>query len=56
MKKIYQNPEMKIVKVQVAQMIAASPETTTVEVGEPVTTAEDAESRSFNSSIWDEEE
>ena len=46
---------MKIVKVQVAQMIAASPETTTVEVGETVTDASGAESRSFNS-IWDDEE
>lgn len=47
---------MKIVKVQVAQMIAASPETTTVEVGETVTDASVAESRSYNNSIWDEEE
>lgn len=56
MKKIYQNPEMKIVKVQVAQLMVTSPATTTVEVGDNLTTAEGAESRSFNTSIWDDEE
>ena len=55
MKKVYINPEINVVKIQPSQMIAASPETTTVEVGETVTDASGAESRSFNS-IWDDEE
>lgn len=51
MKKIYQNPEMKVVKIQTAKMLAASQ----LGIGENVNTAEDAESRSFGSH-WDDEE
>ena len=49
MKKIYQNPEMKIVKVQPSQMIAES-----VGFGDNVTTASGAESRRHGGSLWDD--
>ena len=52
MKKIYQNPEIKVVKIQTAKMIAASEK---VSFGASVDTAEGAESRRFGSH-WDDEE
>ena len=52
MKKIYQNPEIKIVKVQTAQMIAASDQRG---FGDDVDTASGAESRRFGG-LWDDED
>ena len=51
MKKIYQNPEIKIVKVQTAQMVAASP-------GYGGSTGETSGnlSREFRGSLWDDDE
>lgn len=50
MKKTYQNPEIKIVKVQMAQMIAAS-----IGFGEDVTDASKADARR-GGGFWDDEE
>lgn len=51
MKKIYQNPEMKVIKIQTAKMLAASQ----LGIGDNVNTAEDADARRFDS-FWDDEE
>lgn len=51
MKKIYQNPEIKVVKIQTAKMIAASQ----LGIGDNVESASGAESRRFGSH-WDDEE
>ena len=53
MKKTYQNPEIKIFKVQTAQMIAASDKRG---FGDSVDTASGAESRCLGGSYWDEDE
>ena len=52
MKKIYQNPEIKIVKVQTAQMIAASEQRG---FGDSVESASGADSRR-GGSLWDDED
>ena len=49
MKKIYQNPEITVINVQVAQMIAASTET--LPIGENGS-ADDAESRILGLDGW----
>lgn len=49
MKKIYQNPETKVVRVEVTHMIAASEK---MGIGKPVESASDADSRR-GSSLWD---
>lgn len=51
MKKIYQNPEMKVIKIQTAKMLAASQ----LGIGDNVNTAEGADARRFDS-FWDDEE
>ena len=48
MKKEYINPTMEIVKIETAQMIAASP----INIGDPVDSAAGAESRELDD-IWD---
>ena len=53
MKKTYQNPEMKIVKVKTAQLLIDSP--TTLRIGENVNTAAGAESRRYRGSQWEDE-
>lgn len=52
MKKIYINPDLKIVKIQTSKMFATSEY---INVGENVTTASGAESRR-GGSIWDDED
>ena len=52
MKKIYHNPEIKIVKVQTAQMIAASEKRG---FGDSVESASGAESRRFGG-FWDDDD
>ena len=55
MKKIYQNPEIKMVNVQVAQMIAASQEVMeTNSDGDALN--EETSVASRRGSIWDDEE
>jgi len=51
MKKIYQNPEMKVIKIQTAKMLAAS-----LGIGASVESASGAESRRFGSFLDDEED
>ena len=51
MKKIYQNPEIKIVKVKTAQMIAASPG-----YGGTTTAGSGNLSREYGGSLWDDDE
>ena len=53
MKKIYQNPEIKIVKIQTQQMMAGSEQ---MGFGTPTEDAGEAESRKYRGSLWDEEE
>lgn len=50
MKKIYQNPEINVVKITVSQMIATS-----LGYGSSVTSAAGAESRDVND-LWDDDE
>lgn len=52
MKKIYINPDLKIVKIQTSKMFATSEY---INVGDNVTTASGAESRR-GGSIWDDED
>lgn len=54
MKKIYQNPELKVVKIKTAQLLAGSP--LQLGIGEGVGNAKDAESRRFGSFLDDEED
>ena len=51
MKKIYQNPKIKIVKVQTAQMVASSPG-----YGGNTTESSGNLSRRFGGSLWDDDE
>lgn len=51
MKKIYQNPEMKVIKIQTAKMLAASQ----LGIGDSVVTAEGADARRYDS-FWEDEE
>ncbi len=53
MKKTYQNPEIKIVKIETTQMIAASEQ---MGFGTSVTTATSADSRQSYDFWYDEEE
>lgn len=54
MKKIYINPDLKIVKIQTSKMFATSEY---INVGDNVTTASGAESRRRDhKSVWDDEE
>ncbi len=54
MKKIYQNPETKVVRVEVTHMIAASER---ISIGASVESASGAESRrGRGSSLWDDED
>ena len=54
MKKIYQNPELKVVKIKTAQLLAGSP--LQLGIGKSFDTAEGAESRRFGSFLDDEED
>jgi len=54
MKKTYQNPVIKVVKIQTLQMMAASPQT--IGFGASVTSASGAESRRFGGDFLDDEE
>ena len=51
MKKIYQNPEMKVIKIQTAKMLAASQ----LGIGDSVGSASGAEARRYDP-LWDDEE
>jgi len=53
MKKTYQNPELKIVKIQSAKIIAASLQ---LGIGDTVTSANGAEARGHRESVWDDDE
>lgn len=54
MKKIYQNPETKVVRVEVTRMIAGSEK---MGIGANVSSASGAESRrGRGSSLWDDED
>ena len=53
MKKIYINPDLKIVKIQTAKMFATSEY---INVGNDVTTASGAESRRRGRDLWDDED
>lgn len=53
MKKIYQNPEIKVFKIQTQQLMAGSEQ---MGFGAPVSTAAGADSRKYNNDFWDEEE
>ena len=53
MKKIYQKPTTILVYVELQKMIADSE---TIAIGESVTTAAGAESRSNGGSFWDDDE
>ena len=55
MKKTYMNPEMVIVKIQTAQMLAASPGNQTLDKGAPsVSSSDEIGSRGFFD--WDDED
>lgn len=54
MKKIYQNPELKVVKIKTAQLLAGSP--LQLGIGDKVNSADGAESRRFGSFLDDEED
>ena len=54
MKKIYQNPTTTVMRIELQQMIAASPATEQMVIGDPVDNASGADARSF--SIWDDED
>ena len=54
MKKIYQNPELKVVKIKTAQLLAGSP--LQLGIGDEVKTTTGAESRRFGSFLDDEED
>jgi hypothetical protein len=54
MKKIYKNPELKVVKIKTAPLMAGSP-TQQMGFGESVETATGAEARRFRS-LWDDDE
>lgn len=55
MKKIYEMPETKVIKVALSAMIATSDPKVTVDTEEPAIDAEDVESRRRRN-VWDEEE
>ena len=55
MKKIYQNPTTKVMRIELHQMIAASPATEQRGFGEDVTDASGADARR-GSSLWDDED
>ena len=55
MKKIYEMPETKVIKVALSAMIATSNPNVTVDTEEPALDAEDVESRRRRN-VWDEEE
>lgn len=52
MKKTYQNPELKVVKIQSAKMIAVSQ----IGFGNSVGDASGAEARGHRESVWDDDE
>jgi len=54
MKKTYQNPEMKVVKIKTAQLLAGSP--LQLGIGESFKSADGAESRRFGSFLDDDED
>ena len=56
MKKTYQNPEMKVVKIQVAQMIAASPEGFKGALGTEGGDGSGALGRRGGDDLWDDDE
>ena len=56
MKKIYQNPTTKVMRIELHQMIAASPTTEQRGFGDDVDDASGADARRFGSSLWDDED